>query len=121
MLDHVTANVSDFDTAKQFYEAALKPLGYSLKMEFPGAAGFGAGEGMADFWIGSNDERGAAHVAISAPDRAAVDAFYEAAIGAGGKDNGPPGVRANLHENYYAAFVHDADGNNIEAVCHSPA
>ena len=65
--------------------------------------------------------RGAAHVAFSAPDRAAVDAFYEAATGAGGKDNGAPGVREHYHENYYAAFVHDADGNNLEAVCHSPA
>jgi catechol 2,3-dioxygenase-like lactoylglutathione lyase family enzyme len=118
MLDHVTANVRDFDAAKQFYEAALKPLGYELKMEFPGAAGFGAGERMADFWISSQEERGAAHVAFSAPDRAAVDAFYEAGLGAGGKDNGPPGVREHYHENYYAAFVHDADGNNIEAVCH---
>jgi catechol 2,3-dioxygenase-like lactoylglutathione lyase family enzyme len=121
MLDHVTANVTDFEAAKQFYSAALEPLGYSLKAEFPGAAGFGAGEGMADFWIGSNEERGATHVAISAPDRGAVDAFYEAAMGAGGKDNGAPGIRAHYHENFYAAYVHDADGNNIEAVCHSPA
>ena len=118
MIDHVTANVSDFEQAKQFYEQALAPLGYSVQMEFDGAAGFGSGEGIPPFWIGSRDERGATHVAFSAPNRAAVDAFFEAAIAAGARDNGAPGVRSELHENYYAAFVHDADGNNIEAVCH---
>jgi catechol 2,3-dioxygenase-like lactoylglutathione lyase family enzyme len=89
-------------------------------MEFEGAAGFGAGEGIPGFWIGSSVERGATHVAFSAPDRASVDRFYEAAIAAGGQDNGPPGVRPHYHETYYAAYVHDADGNNIEAVSHGP-
>jgi len=121
MIDHVTANVGDVDAAKRFYEQALGPLGYSVQMEFPGAAGFGTGEGIPDFWIGSSPDRGAAHVAFTANDRATVDSFYEAATGAGGKDNGAPGVRAHYHENYYAAYVHDADGNNIEAVCHRPA
>ena len=120
MIDHVTANTTDFERAKRFYEQALAPLGYSVQMEFPSAAGFGSGEGIPDFWIGSRPERGATHVAFSAPDRAAVDAFHEAALAAGGTDNGAPGVRAHLHENYYAAFVHDPDGNNIEAVCHRP-
>src|SRR6266536_621085 len=120
MIDHVTANVGDFEQAKRFYAQALAPLGYSLQMEFEGAAGFGTGEGIPDFWIGSSEERGATHVAFSAADRAAVDAFYEAATAAGGKDNGAPGVRAHYHESYYAAYVHDADGNNIEAVCHKP-
>jgi catechol 2,3-dioxygenase-like lactoylglutathione lyase family enzyme len=120
VIDHVTANVGDFARAKDFYAAALAPLGYSVQMEFPGAAGFGTGEGMADFWIGSDPERGAAHVAFSAPDRASVDAFYEAATAAGGRDNGAPGLRPHYHETYYAAYVHDADGNNIEAVCHRP-
>jgi catechol 2,3-dioxygenase-like lactoylglutathione lyase family enzyme len=120
MLDHVTATVSDVEAAKRFYEEALAPLGYSLLMEFPGAAGFGTGEGMADFWIGSSEERGAAHVAFRAPDRETVDRFYEAAMAAGGKDNGAPGLRPHYHETYYAAFVHDADGNNVEAVCHMP-
>ena len=83
MLDHVTANVSDFDGAKSFYVNALAPLGYSLQAEFPGAAGFGTGEGIPDFWIGSSEERGATHVAFSAKDRATVDAFYEAATSAG--------------------------------------
>ena len=120
MFDHVTANVSDFEQAKRFYEQALGPLGYSMQMEFDGAAGFGAREGMPDFWIGSSPERGATHVAFTAPDRAAVDAFFQAATAAGGKDNGAPGLRPHYHETYYAAFVHDADGNNIEAVCHRP-
>jgi catechol 2,3-dioxygenase-like lactoylglutathione lyase family enzyme len=120
MIDHVSANVDDFAQAKSFYEQALGPLGYSVQMEFDGAAGFGTGEGIPDFWIGSSPERGATHVAFSAADRAAVDAFYEAAVAAGGKDNGSPGVRAHYHENYYAAYVHDQAGNNIEAVCHKP-
>jgi catechol 2,3-dioxygenase-like lactoylglutathione lyase family enzyme len=120
MIDHVTANVSDFERAKRFYVQALEPLGYSLRMEFDGAAGFGAAEGMPDFWIGSRSERGATHVAFSAPDRAAVDAFHAAALEAGGTDNGAPGLRPHYHETYYAAFVHDPDGNNLEAVCHRP-
>jgi catechol 2,3-dioxygenase-like lactoylglutathione lyase family enzyme len=120
MIDHITANVSDFDRGKDFYTRALAPLGYSVQSEFPGAAGFGTGEGIPDFWIGSSDERGATHVAFSAKDRGSVDAFFQAATAAGGKDNGAPGLRPHYHENYYAAFVHDADGNNIEAVCHLP-
>lgn len=118
MIDHVTAKVSDIEQGKEFYGKALAPLGYSMQMEFPGAAGFGAAQGMPDFWIGENEQRGATHIAFSAKDRAAVDAFYEAAMSAGGKDNGAPGLRPHYHENYYGAFVHDADGNNIEAVCH---
>ena len=120
MIDHVTANVGDFAQAKRFYEQALAPLGYSVQMELEGAAGFGTGEGIPDFWIGSSAERGATHVALSASDLATVDRFYEAAVAAGGKDNGAPGLRPHYHENYYAAYVHDADGNNIEAVCHQP-
>jgi catechol 2,3-dioxygenase-like lactoylglutathione lyase family enzyme len=120
MIDHVTATVSDFERAKQFYVQALAPLGYSVRMEFEGAAGFGSGEGIPDFWIGVHPERGASHVAFTAPDRSAVDAFYEAAMEAGGTDNGSPGLRLHYHETYYAAYVHDADGNNVEAVCHKP-
>jgi catechol 2,3-dioxygenase-like lactoylglutathione lyase family enzyme len=120
MIDHVTANVSDLEQAKTFYAHALAPLGYSISMEFPGAAGFGSSEGIPDFWIGTREERGATHVAFTANDRASVDAFFAAATSAGGTDNGAPGVRPHYHENYYAAFVHDADGNNIEAVCHQP-
>ena len=120
MLDHVTANVSDIERAKEFYRQALAPLGYSLQMDFPGAAGFGTGEGIPDFWLGSSEERGASHVAFQAPDRETVDRFYEAAMAAGGTDNGAPGLRPQYHETYYAAYVHDADGNNVEAVCHQP-
>jgi catechol 2,3-dioxygenase-like lactoylglutathione lyase family enzyme len=120
MIDHVTANVSDVDSAKEFYSKALAPLGYSVQAEFPGAAGFGSGEGIPAFWISSSEDRGATHVAFTAKDRATVDAFHEAATSAGGKDNGAPGLRPHYHENYYGAFVHDADGNNIEAVCHAP-
>ncbi|HTV27242.1 MAG TPA: VOC family protein [Xanthobacteraceae bacterium] len=127
MLDHLGFPVSDYARSKAFYEKALAPLGYSLIMEvvqtandLP-AAGFGA-NGKPDFWIGG--EGGLSkpiHVAITANDRATVDAFYRAAMAAGGKDNGPPGLRPHYHPNYYAAFVLDPDGHNIEAVCHAPA
>ena len=120
MIDHVTANVADVERAKQFYSQALAPLGYSLRAEFSGAAGFGSGEGIPDFWIGSSETRGPTHVAFTAADRAAVDAFHEAAMAAGAEDNGAPGVREHYHQNYYAAFVHDRDGNNLEAVTHRP-
>jgi catechol 2,3-dioxygenase-like lactoylglutathione lyase family enzyme len=120
MIAHTTLPVRDYRRAKAFYGKALAPLGYSLQMEFPGAAGFGTGQNVPDFWIGTNEERGAVHIAFSAKDRATVDAFFEAATGAGAKDNGAPGLRPHYHENYYAAFVHDADGNNVEAVCHLP-
>jgi catechol 2,3-dioxygenase-like lactoylglutathione lyase family enzyme len=120
VIDHVTAKVSNVASATDFYKRALEPLGYSLAMEGEGFAGFASGQGMADFWLGVHPERGATHVAFSAPDRATVDRFYEAAIAAGATDNGPPGIRAHYHENYYGAYVHDADGNNVEAVCHNP-
>ena len=120
MIDHVTANVSDFARAKSFYEQARAPLGYSKQMEFESAAGFGTGQGIPDFWIGSKEGRGATHVAFTAADRGTVDAFHEAALAAGAEDNGAPGVREHYHQNYYAAFVHDPDGNNIEAVTHRP-
>jgi catechol 2,3-dioxygenase-like lactoylglutathione lyase family enzyme len=120
VLDHVGIWVADYQRSKEFYEQALAPLGYSVQMEFESVAGFGTGEGIPDFWIGSNEERGATHVAFTAKDRASVDAFFEAATAAGGADNGAPGLRPHYHENYYAAYVHDADGNNIEAVCHLP-
>ena len=121
MIDHVTLNVRDFETARRFYEEALRPLGYSVQFESGALAGLGTGEGVPDFWIAQRGEPSApVHVALQSPDRATVDAFYEAAVRAGGRDNGPPGVRAHYHEHYYGAFVHDPDGNNIEAVCHAP-
>ena len=127
MIDHVGFPVSDYARSKAFYERALAPLGYVLVMEVQQneqeakAAGFGAG-GKPDFWIGGEGglDR-AVHIAITAKDRASVDAFYQAAIAAGGRNNGPPGIRAHYHPNYYGAFVLDPDGHNIEAVCHAPA
>jgi catechol 2,3-dioxygenase-like lactoylglutathione lyase family enzyme len=126
MIDHIGFSVSDYGRAKAFYLKALAPLGYSLVMEvtqqtgdYP-AAGFGA-DGKPDFWIGGEGGLNKPmHVAILAKDRATVDAFYDAAIAAGGRDNGPPGIRAHYHPNYYGAFVLDLDGHNIEAVCQAP-
>jgi catechol 2,3-dioxygenase-like lactoylglutathione lyase family enzyme len=127
MLDHVGFPVSDYARSKAFYEKALAPLGYSLIMEVAQtandlpAAGFGA-NGKPDFWIGGEGGLNKPiHIAITAKDRATVDAFYRAAMAAGGTDNGPPGLRPHYHPNYYAAFVLDPDGHNIEAVCHAPA
>ena len=119
MIDHIGVRVSDYAHSKRFYETALKPLGYSVIMEFDDSvAGFGA-SGTPDFWI-SQGPTGPVHVAIQSADRATVDAFYAAAIAAGGRDNGAPGLRPHYHPNYYGAFVLDPDGNNIEAVCHEP-
>jgi catechol 2,3-dioxygenase-like lactoylglutathione lyase family enzyme len=129
MIDHVGFPVSDYARSKAFYEQALAPLGYVLVMEVTAeqtgsgspAAGFGAG-GKPDFWIGGEGKlNGVLHVAIVARDRAAVDAFHRAALAAGGRDNGPPGLRPHYHPSYYGAFVLDPDGHNIEAVCHGPA
>ena len=128
MIDHIGFPVSDYRRAKEFYSKALAPLGYTLIMEVtqqqPGqapAAGFGA-NGKPDFWIGGEGKIDKPlHVAIACNDRAAVDAFHKAALAAGAKDNGGPGLRPHYHANYYAAFVFDHDGHNIEAVCHAPA
>ena len=126
MLDHIGFPVSDYERAKTFYLKALAPLGYSLIMEVKQddsdspAAGFGA-NGKPDFWIGGEGALNKpVHIAIEAKDRATVDAFYKAALGAGGRDNGAPGIRAHYHPNYYGAFVLDLDGHNVEAVCHTP-
>jgi catechol 2,3-dioxygenase-like lactoylglutathione lyase family enzyme len=120
MLDHIGLVVSDFAKSKAFFERALAPLGYSCLMEFPGAAGFGAA-GKPDFWISQGPPVKSVHVAFAANDRSVVDAFHRSAVGAGGRDNGAPGLRKEYHPNYYGAFVYDLDGNNIEAVCHNPA
>ena len=135
MIDHMGMPVGDIARATEFYLKALAPLGYGLVMEVSaaetghGAAiGFGAPGKAADFqsgkpsfWIGEGERSsGPVHVAFVAPSRAAVDAFYRAALDAGGKDNGPPELRPHYHADYYAAFVFDLDGNNIEAVCQTP-
>lgn len=120
MIDHIGIGVSSYDESKRFYLATLAPLGYGVVMEFERVCGFGAG-GKPDFWIHEEPGvRGPLHVAFSSEDRAAVDRFYEAAIAAGGKDNGAPGLRPQYHPSYYGAFVLDPDGNNVEAVCHRP-
>jgi catechol 2,3-dioxygenase-like lactoylglutathione lyase family enzyme len=129
MIDHIGFAVSEYGRSKAFYEQALGPLGYVLVMEvgaqhnasgYP-AAGFGAG-GKPDFWIGGEGKlEKRLHVAIAAKDRGTVDAFHRAALAAGGRDNGAPGLRPQYHPSYYAAFVLDPDGHNIEAVYHGAA
>ena len=127
MIDHLGFSVSDYERAKAFYAKALAPLGYGLIMEVTAeqtghaaAAGFSA-DGKPDLWFGAEGAMNKpVHIAIAAKDRATVDAFYKAAIAAGGRDNGPPGIRPHYHANYYGAFVLDPDGHNIEAVCHAP-
>ena len=116
MIAHTGIFVGDYAKAKEFYTKALAPLGYTQKMEYGEAAGFNDGTNT-DFWISKN-EKGIipTHVAFSATNKPQVEAFYKAALEAGGKDNGKPGYRADYWPGYYAAFVHDADGNNIEAV-----
>ena len=130
MLDHVGLEVKNLAKSKAFYVKALKPLGFAVQMEFTpkqtGGAGHFIGIGtksMPFFWIqktkkGKTGSRN--HIAFSAANRKAVDAYYKAAIKAGGKDNGKPGLRPHYHPNYYGAFVRDPDGNNVEAVCHLP-
>ena len=116
MLDHISLRVQDHSRAVAFYRAALAPLGYRVLMEYPGAAGLGAG--MPDFWLMATEQPlNPTHIAFSA-DRATVDAFHAAALAAGGTDNGPPGLRADYHPHYYGAFVRDPEGNNVEVVCH---
>lgn len=127
MIDHISFRVRDFDASLAFYKAALAPLGYSVLMSFPGIAGLGRdgkpdlwiGAGAADYWpAGSVVGASPLHIAISADDKAAVDAFYAAAIAAGATDHGAPGMRPQYHPGYYGAFVVDPNGHNLEAVCH---
>lgn len=126
MIDHITFGVSDFDQSAAFYDAALAPLGLGRVMEMSraetgGAGVIGYGGHRPFFWIaGADATRGKLHVALAAKDRASVDAFYKAAMAAGGTDNGGPGLLPHYHPGYYGAFVLDPDGHNIEAVCHTP-
>ncbi|HEV8444620.1 MAG TPA: VOC family protein [Steroidobacteraceae bacterium] len=127
MIDHTGLNVSDYAKSKAFYVKALAPLGYDILMEMPKEIVPDGGMGMGvppkpDFWVGGGAPQSPRlHIAFRAANRAQVDAFYQAAIAAGGRDNGAPGIRAHYHPNYYGAFVLDPDGHNIEAVCHDPA
>ena len=133
MIDHLSLPVSDYALSRTFYDKALGALGCKVQMEVTDSPEHvGAGYGPADlpepaFWIGAGREPGPApatplgqHVAFKAKDRAGVDAFHAAALAAGGRDNGPPGLRPHYHPNYYAAFVLDPDGHRLEAVCHLP-
>ena len=120
MIDHLSLTVSDYSASRDFYAAALAPLGYSLMME-PAAGAGGFGRDKPEFWIGAGGPpQSGVHVAFAAADHAAVDAFCAAALTAGGRDNGAPGPRPMYHEHYYGAYVLDPDGNNAEAVCHNP-
>ncbi|WEK50922.1 MAG: VOC family protein [Candidatus Kaistia colombiensis] len=126
VLDHIGITVSDLDRSVAFYNAALAPLGVSELMRVPGElTGYGdvVGYGAAkpEIWLsGGARTEPHVHIALAAESRAAVDAFYAAAMTAGGSDNGGPGIRPHYHANYYGAFVLDPDGHNIEAVCHRP-
>jgi len=130
MLDHIGFAVADYAASKDFYTRALAPLGYGLVMEVTPEmtgvadawhAGFGA-QGKPSFWIGTGKGIGGGlHVAFCAQTRGAVDAFHAAALAAGARDNGAPGLRPHYHKDYYGAFVIDRDGHNVEAVCHKPS
>ena len=126
MIDHAGINVSDWDRSKTFYDAALAPLGAKLIMMVPpehtgGVKIGGYGRDKPDFWLHEGAETGPGrHYAFTARNRAEVDAFHAAAIAAGGRDNGAPGLRPHYHPDYYGAFVFDPDGNNVEAMCHTP-
>ena len=115
MIDHLSIGVSNLAKSKQFYQAALEPLGYTVKIEMDHGVCFGSDAG--DFWIVKSTPSNI-HIAFAAQNREIVDQFYQAAMKAGAVDNGAPGLRPHYHEHYYGAFVFDPDGYNIEAVCH---
>ena len=130
MIDHISTHATNYDATKRFYEATFAPLGARLQREmvstwdpdFPTGRFCAFGPERPVFWIIEVREPATPrHIAFSATTRAAVDAFYRAALAAGGRDNGAPGVRAIYHPTYYGAFALDPDGNNVEAVCHAPA
>ena len=118
MFDHIGIRVGNLDASARFYGAALAPLGYILCSRDEGGAGFGP-DGAPALWLYAQQELkgGGAHLAFHAPDHAAISAFHRAGLEAGGKDNGKPGPRADYSPSYYAAFLIDPDGNNVEAVC----
>lgn len=120
IIDHLGFAISDYERSRAFYVEALAPLGIELTFEVQGWGGFGK-NGKPEFWIGPGEQpKTSLHVAFAADSRKQVDEFYKAAIAAGGKDNGAPGIREIYHPHYYGAFVLDPDGHNIEAVCHKP-
>src|SRR5271170_7520589 len=117
MLDHIGLRTKKLDALVGFYETSLKPLGYAKLAAYDGGAGFGKGKTSSLWIVASKEGPSSVHVALESPTRKAVDAFYKAAIEGGAKDNGKPGIRADYSPTYYAAFVIDPDGNNVEAVC----
>ena len=120
MFDHVGLNVKDYPASRAFYERTLEPLGYHVVMAFDDwrAVGFGTDD-KPEFWVAQREPfTTGGHIAFTCDDHATVDAFHEAALAAGGTDNGAPGLREHYHPTYYGAFVLDLDGNNVEAVCH---
>jgi len=121
MIDHISLPVADFSKSRAFYIAALAPLGHEVVKEFEGkACGMGIA-GKPEFWLVGGEPPGTRlHIAFRAENRALVDAFHAAALAAGGKDHGAPGLRPHYHPDYYGAFVIDPDGHNIEVVCHAP-
>jgi catechol 2,3-dioxygenase-like lactoylglutathione lyase family enzyme len=116
-IDHLTLRVHDVQRSRGFYERALAPFGIRIVESSQGPIGFGP-EGSEDFWITPGEPAAPVHVAFAAHDRATVEAFHAAAVEAGGTDNGAPGLRTQYHAGYYAAYVLDPDGNNVEAVFH---
>jgi catechol 2,3-dioxygenase-like lactoylglutathione lyase family enzyme len=117
MYDHIGLKTRDLDASVRFYTAALAPLGYELCSRDESGAGFGP-PGEPALWLYATPmETSRAHVAFRAPDHAAVDRFHKSGLAKGGRDNGAPGHRADYSPTYYAAFLIDPDGNNIEAVC----
>ncbi|SHO56799.1 VOC family protein [Vibrio quintilis] len=130
MIDHLSTYATNFDATKSFYQAAFAPLGYTIQMEFVAEwnqsfptqrmCAFGPEEKPAFWIIETKEEFTPRHIAFAAKSRTEVDHFYEQAMAHGGEDNGKPGLRPMYHENYYGAFVIDPDGNNVEAVCHTP-
>jgi catechol 2,3-dioxygenase-like lactoylglutathione lyase family enzyme len=119
MIDHVQLKVKSYEKSRQFYARALESLGYGVQSDDPASksAGFGT-KGAIDLWIGEGEPVTHVHIAFRTHDRKAVQKFHAAALAAGGKDNGAPGLRADYSPTYYAAFVFDPDGNNVELVCH---
>ncbi|HYV42829.1 MAG TPA: VOC family protein [Thermoanaerobaculia bacterium] len=117
-IDHITVPVRDVAASVGFYRAALEPFGIETA-EVEGAVGFGP-PGSVDFFVREGQPVAPMHIAFAAQDRATVDAFHAAALAAGGRDNGAPGLRPRYHANYYGGYVLDPDGHNVEAVCHHP-
>ena len=122
MIAHTMIAVSDYAAAKEFYSKALASIGYKLAMDLAEyeVVGFMEG-GQTSFWIARKDNPQPNHIAFLAKNKGEVEAFHKAALDAGGKDNGAPGYRKEYSAGYYAAFIHDADGNNVEAVWYDPA